>query len=108
MTFNPHDILAKIRKKEYIPSKSLQVNENPQEKKNFYISGSSSSSGNIVHSFDIASDKEYIGTLLNKIQLLENKVTNLELELSESKNEINYLKKEKTRLEDEVIIYTFK
>lgn len=110
MTFNPHDILAKIRKKEYTPSKTTHPMENYNEKKNFYISGSSSSSGNIANSFDKPpSEKEYIGNLLNKIQALEQKVTNLELELAESKNEVAFFKRENAKLEDEVkkSIYIF-
>lgn len=104
MTFNPHDILAKIRKKEYTPSKTAHNMESYNEKKNFYISGSSSSSGNIANSFDKPpSEKEYIGNLLNKIQALEQKVTHLELELAESRNEVAFFRKENAKLEEEVI-----
>jgi hypothetical protein len=105
MAFNPQDILSKIRKKEYTPNKPAQPTENYlHEKHNRFVSGSSSSSGNMVqNSFEQPpSDKEYIGNLLNKIQNLEKKVNSLELELVDSKNQINILRVEKNQIENEV------
>lgn len=104
MTFNPQDILSKIRRKEITPSKTFQVNNDISEKKGHFASRSSSSSGNIFpQNFEQPPvDNEYIGNLLKKIQSLENKVNSLELELVESKKQTNLLKIEKVHLENQV------
>ena len=99
-SFNPKDILSKIRKNEYIPSNL----EKHLEKSS---SSNNNSSGQIVpQSFTYdqqpPSDQEYIGNLLNNIQKLESKVNSLELELADSKNTINILKMEKNSLENQV------
>lgn len=105
MSFNPQDILSKIRKKEFTPNKQTPFKEPPPEKHRHFVSGSSSSSGPLVqNSFEQPPpyDQEYIGNLLNKIQFLEKKVNSLELELSDSKNQVHILQLEKNQLENEV------
>ena len=105
MTFNPHDILTKIRKNEFFPIKS----EQPEKRSHFVSASSSASNLRIVPQSceKPPCDQEYIGSLLNKIQSLETRVNSLEIQLVDSKNQINDLKSEKIQMENEVIFFAF-
>ncbi len=115
MSFNPHEILQKLRngpKNDNIPDeRNSHKNSSFHEKKNIIGSGSSSSSLNLTkkefNESKIVYDREYIDSLLKNISFLENKVNKLEVELENANGQIKNLLVQNQNLEQIVFINSF-